>query len=194
MSSDAKVKPLSLQEVQSIVFVALMAALITVGAWIAIPTPFFGVPVVLQNYFVYVTGLALSWRLAGGALFLYLAAGAVGLPVFAGFAGGWGQFVGPTGGFLLGYLPAAIIMGAVSGTKKPALWRDIAAMLLGTIVIYGMGLAWLKHLFPEKAFWALAVGMSGFLAVDCIKMAAALPAARLLRRMTAGPQADKGRK
>ncbi|MDI6796080.1 MAG: biotin transporter BioY [Desulfatibacillaceae bacterium] len=192
MNQHSKPSPLSLQEVQNIVFVALMAALITVGAWIAVPTPFFGVPVVLQNYFVYVTGLALSWRLAGGALFLYLAAGAVGLPVFAGFAGGWGQFVGPTGGFLLGYLPAAILMGAVSGVKKPALWRDVAAMLLGTIVIYGMGLAWLKHLFPEKAFWALAVGMSGFLVVDCIKMAASLPAARLLRRMTARPQTEEG--
>jgi biotin transport system substrate-specific component len=192
MSQNSSTKPLSLQEVQNVVFVALMAALITVGAWIAIPTPFLGVPVVLQNYFVYVTGLALSWRLAGGALFLYLAAGAVGLPVFAGFAGGWGQFAGPTGGFLLGYLPAAILMGLVSGTKKPSLWRDVAAMLLGTIVIYGMGLAWLKHLFPEKAFWALAFGMSGFLAVDCIKMAAALPAVRLLRRMTGRSAADKG--
>jgi biotin transport system substrate-specific component len=174
------------------VFVALMAALITVGAWIAVPTPFFGVPVVLQNYFVYVAGLALSWRQAGSALFIYLAAGAVGLPVFAGFAGGWGQFAGPTGGFLLGYLPAAIVMGLVSGDRKSAMWRDVTAMLLGTMVIYGMGLAWLKHLFPEKAFWALALGMSGFLAVDCIKMAAAVPAARLIRRMTGRFVADQG--
>ncbi|MDQ1330177.1 MAG: biotin transport system substrate-specific component, partial [Thermodesulfobacteriota bacterium] len=90
-------------------YASLLAALTAVGAYIAIPVG--PVPIVLQSLFILLAGLLLgsTWGVAGVGI--YLLAGAFGLPVFAGGAGGIGRFLGPTGGYLLGFLPAVYIIG-----------------------------------------------------------------------------------
>jgi len=158
---------------------AMFAALTAVGAYIAVPVG--PVPVVLQNLFVYLMGLTLAprWGLAGiGA---YLAAGAAGLPVFAGGRGGIGHLIGPTGGYLVGYLPAVYVMGLIStrGRRHPA--ADIAALAAGTLLIYTPGVAWLMHITGLTLRRSLAVGMLPFLIGDVLKMAAAFALAKSLR-------------
>jgi biotin transport system substrate-specific component len=86
------------------VYASLMAALIAAGAYMALPIG--PVPIVLQNLFVFLSGLLLGPRWGVASIGVYLMAGALGLPVFAGGVGGIGRFAGPTGGYLLGYLPA----------------------------------------------------------------------------------------
>lgn len=163
------------------VLAALFAALIAVGAFIAIPIG--PVPIVLQNFFVLLTGLLLGPRWGLVACGVYLLAGALGLPVFAGGTGGIGRFFGPTGGYLLAYLPAVFITGFISQNKKKAIVWDSVAMILASMVIYALGASWLK--FSTGMTWSksLAVGMFPFLLGDALKIAVAIVVAKTARPM-----------
>ena len=161
------------------VYTSLFAALTAVGAFIAIPIG--PVPIVLQNMFVYLAGLLLGGRWGLASVGVYLLAGALGLPVFAGGLGGIGRFAGPTGGYLIGYLPAVFLIGKIALRAHPRVAIDVLAMICGTLVLYACGVSWLKIVTgmpPEKA---LALGMYPFLIGDALKIAAAAAIARALR-------------
>ena len=161
------------------VYASLLAALTAVGAYIAIPIG--PVPIVLQNLFILLAGLLLGPNWGSASVAVYLLAGILGLPVFAGGTGGIGRIVGPTGGYLLGFLPAVYLIGLISKKGGQKTLMDVAAMIAGTIVIYACGVAWLKTLTGMTLAKTLAVGMYPFLIGDAIKIAAALPIARGLR-------------
>ncbi len=161
------------------VYASLLAALTAVGAYIAIPIG--PVPIVLQNLFILLAGLLLGPKWGSASVAVYLLAGILGLPVFAGGTGGIGRIVGPTGGYLLGFLPAVYLIGLISKKGGQNTVMDVVAMIAGTIVIYACGVAWLKTLTGMTLAKTLAVGMYPFLIGDAIKIAAALPIARGLR-------------
>jgi len=169
------------------VLACLFAALISVGAYIALPLPGTPVPIVLQNLFIMLAGLLLGpgWGLA--ATLVYLALGALGLPVFSGGTGGFARFLGPTGGYLLGYIPAVLAMGLVSRTGgKRRWWRDLLALVLGCAIVYAVGVPWLKATIKGSWQKALVGGLFPFLPGDAIKIAlAVLLAGRL------GPLVEK---
>ncbi len=161
------------------VYASLLAALTAVGAYIAIPIG--PVPIVLQNLFIFLAGLLLGPKWGSASVAVYLLAGILGLPVFAGGTGGIGRIVGPTGGYLLGFLPAVYLIGLISKKGGRNTIMDVAAMIAGTIVIYTCGVVWLKTLTGMTLAKTLAVGMYPFLIGDAIKIAAALPIAKSLR-------------
>jgi biotin transport system substrate-specific component len=161
------------------VYSALFAALTAVGAYMALPIG--PVPVVMQNLFVFLAGLILGGRWGMASVGIYLLAGAVGMPVFAGGTGGIGRFFGPTGGYLIGYLPAVFLIGWIAQKTGPRPFGDILAMLCGTIVLYTCGLVWLKVLTGLAWPKAVAAGMLPFLLGDALKIAVAVPVARVLR-------------
>jgi biotin transport system substrate-specific component len=166
------------------VYAALFAALTAVGAYLAIPIG--PVPIVLQNLFAYLAGLLLGRRWALAAIGIYLLAGAVGLPVFAGGQAGVARFVGPTGGYLVGYLPAVYLIGFISDRSEPkALW-DVAAMVCGTLMLYACGMTWLKLLTGMSWAKTLTVGAFPFLPGDALKIAVAVPIAKALRPIIVG--------
>jgi len=162
-------------------YASLLAALTAVGAFIAIPIG--PVPIVLQNLFVYLTGLLLGsrWGLLGIAA--YLLAGAVGLPVFAGGKGGIGHLIGPTGGYLLGFLPAVALIGRITERNEGKLLFALASLIAGTVVIYACGVTWLSIVTGMTFVKSLVVGMVPFLIGDAIKITAALFIAKSLRPM-----------
>jgi biotin transport system substrate-specific component len=161
------------------VYSSLFVALIAVGAFIAIPIG--PVPIVLQNMFVLLAGLILGpvWGLACVAVYLII--GLAGLPVFAGGTSGLGKLFGPTGGYLLGYLPCVFITASVSKGlgKKPAF--DILAMVLGSLIVYGTGVPWLKAVTGMSLEKAIMAGMVPFLIGDALKIVAAAFLAKALR-------------
>jgi biotin transport system substrate-specific component len=167
---------------------ALFAALIAAGTFISIPLPFTPVPVVLQNLFSLLAGLALGPALGGAAVGLYLLAGIIGVPVFAGATGGIARLLGPTGGFLIGYLLSALCAGLICGRPragvKVPLWRMILAVLAGLLVIYAPGLVRLRFALGS---WgkALTAGFIPFAAGDAFKGFLAVLAAPRLRRLVA---------
>jgi biotin transport system substrate-specific component len=162
-----------------LVFASLLAALMTAGAYISIPVG--PVPIVLQNMFVFLAGLLLGSRWGLASVGVYLLAGACGLPVFAGGMGGIGRIVGPTGGYLIGYLPAVFIIGYLTKKSVARISIDIIAMICGTIVLYACGVTWLKTLTGMPWPKALAVGMYPFLIGDALKIAAAAAIAKAIR-------------
>lgn len=159
------------------VHASLMAALIAAGAYISVPIG--PVPIVLQNMFVLLAGLLLGSRWGLAAVGVYLLAGACGLPVFAGGTGGIGRFAGPTGGYLLGYLPAVFVTGLMAKYEKTSL--DIIGMIFGTLIIYSSGVTWLQTITGMAFSKALAVGMYPFLIGDALKIAAAVVIAKTIR-------------
>lgn len=161
------------------VYTALFVALIAMGAFIAIPLG--PVPIVLQNMFVLLAGIILGpvWGLA--CVGIYLLIGFAGLPVFAGGTSGIGKLFGPTGGYLLGYLPAVFITGAISKGLKKSITADVLAMITGTIIIYAIGVPWLKMAFSLSWQKAIAAGMIPFLIGDGLKIAAAAFMAKKIR-------------
>ena len=161
------------------VFGALMAALMAVGAYLSVPVG--PVPIVLQNMFILLAGLLLGSRWGAGSVAVYLLAGAVGLPVFAGGLGGVGRLVGPTGGYLLGYLPAVWIVGFISGKTAGRMSGDVLAMVCASVVVYACGVSWLKVLTAMTWSKTLAVGLYPFIPGDGLKIAAAAVIARALR-------------
>ena len=161
------------------VYASLLAALIAAGAYLALPIG--PVPIVLQNLFVFLSGLLLGPRWGVASIGVYLMAGALGLPVFAGGVGGIGRFAGPTGGYLLGYLPAVYVIGWISKKSKGRAAVDVLAMVCGSIIIYACGVSWLKILSGLTLAKTLAVGMYPFILGDGVKIAAAVPIAKALR-------------
>lgn len=144
--------------------------------------PFWPVPMTLQTLVVLLIGAAYGWRLGLATVMLYLAQGAMGLPVFAGAAAGPAYFAGPTGGYLVGFALAAVMVGGLVDWQRNVLTAGLALML-GIGVIYGCGVAWLSVLIGwEKA---LAAGVVPFLPAEALKVALAaalVPAAWALAR------------
>lgn len=163
------------------VYATIMAALMAVGAVIAIPIG--PVPIVLQNLFVLLAGLLLGGRWGFVSVCVYLAAGAFGLPVFAGNTGGLAKFFGPTGGYLIGFALAVYVVGSISEQGKQRLVFDLLAMIIGTVIIYACGVSWLKIVADLSYSKALMIGMYPFLIGDCLKIAVAIPIIRMLRSM-----------
>lgn len=158
--------------------IALSVALLCVSAWIAVP--FGAIPVTLQTLCVlFVAGYLGAWRgaLAVGA---YLLLGAVGVPVFSSFTGGVARFLSPTGGFLLGLFPAALLMGAFSGKKS--FWNYLLGGALSTLLLYVCGVAgFTLHASFSAGLWgAVASCVLPFLPFDAVKI---VLAAGILKRL-----------
>ena len=168
--------------VRAIVLAVIGSLLLTISAKIQVP--FWPVPMTMQTFVVLVLGVAYGWRLAGATVLLYLAQGALGLPVFAG-GGGLAYMAGPTGGYLAGFLLAAVPVGSLAerGWARSAP-STLAAMLIGTAIIFGCGIAWLATLIGLPQ--AISAGLVPFLLSEAVKIALAtalVPSAwRLMRR------------
>lgn len=161
------------------VYASLLAALIAAGAYLAIPIG--PVPIVLQNLFVFLAGLLLGSRWGVASVGVYLLAGALGFPVFAGGIGGIGRFAGPTGGYLVGFLPAVFVIGLITEKSAAGVFIEVTAMVCGTAIVYLFGITWLKMLTGMTLTKTLLLGMYPFLLGDILKIAAAVLIARALR-------------
>lgn len=166
-------------QLRMMVYASLLAALTAAGAYLAIPIG--PVPIVLQNLFILLAGLLLGSRWGLASVSVYLLTGALGFPVFAGGLGGIGRLVGPTGGYLVGFLPAVFVIGWITEKAKERVYVDVIAMICGTAIIYVFGVTWLQQLTGMTLSKTLAVGMYPFLIGDALKIAVAVPIAKALR-------------
>src|SRR6266436_10364402 len=165
-----------------VILVALGTALLALSAKVNLPLPY--VPMTLQTLVVLMIGAAYGWRLGSATVMAYLAEGAIGLPVFAGPVGGLAPLVGPTAGYLAGFVAAAFVTGWLSerGWDR-SVPRLFVAMGLGHIVILATGFAWLvfgMKLGFEKAW---LVGIAPFVAASVIKNALGAALVPAIRRL-----------
>ncbi len=167
------------KQLRMTVYASLMAAMIAAGAYLAIPIG--PVPIVLQNLFVFLAGLLLGSRWGFACVAVYILVGACGLPIFSIGRGGIGHILGPTGGYLMGFLPAVYVIGLITEKTKHLVIIDVIAMVCGGIIIYACGVTWLKIITGMTLTKTLAVGMYPFILGDALKIAAAVPIAKALR-------------
>jgi len=169
---------------RAIAYVAMTIAIIAVSAWVTVPIG--PVPFTLQMFAVTFALLILKPKQAIAAIAGYLALGAIGVPVFSGMRGGIGVLMGPTGGFLWGYLIGVSLAVAVLALfRRRGVDNFAVGMLCGllfTAVAYVCG--WLQYMFVANVgpFESFLVCVAPFIVVDIIKVAAATAAARTVIR------------
>ena len=151
------------------VVVALMAAIMCVLSPISIALPISPVPISLGSFCVYLIVYIL--RLDGiVSVIIYLLLGAVGVPVFTGFSGGIGKILGPTGGYMIGYIFLALIAGIFLNMSHSKKLFGILGMVLGTIVLYIFGSVWLAEVANMTFSQAMLAGVIPFIPGDIVKM------------------------
>lgn len=172
--------------VKSYVVCALCVAIICVLAPIAVPVG--PVPISLATFAVMFTGFLLGAKWGTAATVIYLILGAVGVPVFAGYSAGFARIAGPTGGYLIGYIALAFLCGIVydrfgrnyRGAKR--YFSMIAAVVIGTIILYAIGTAWFCIQSGTGLVAALGMCVIPFLPGDAVKSAAAIILVPILER------------
>jgi biotin transport system substrate-specific component len=170
----------SMSWLRGLALALLGSLLVAICAQINVPLPF--VPITMQTFAVLTVGAALGWRLGALSLLFYIAEGAAGLPVFAEFKAGPAVILGPTGGYIVGFVIAAAVTGwfAQKGFDRNA-FKMFLAMLVGSALIYIPGVLWLTQF--TGADKALELGLYPFIWGDVLKAALAamlFPAAWLL--------------
>jgi biotin transport system substrate-specific component len=159
--------------------IALGAAALALASRLSLP--FWPVPATAQTLAVLLLGVMLGPRQGAASVAAFLAAGLMGLPAFAA-GGGPLYLLGPTGGYLLGFVPAAYLAGSFAQRGWGGrLWTALAAMTLTDAVIFACGLAWLLRFLPPQP--ALLKGLLLFLPGECVKIALA---AAVLRKSGTG--------
>jgi biotin transport system substrate-specific component len=160
----------SVGALRAIVLIALGSALMALSAKVNLPLPY--VPMTLQTLVVLMIGAAYGWRLGSATMIAYLAEGAMGLPVFAGPVGGIAPLVGPTAGYLFGFIAAAFVTGwlAERGWDR-SVGLLFAAMAVGHIVILAAGFGWLAFGLGLGAAKAWQVGLLPFITASLVKNA-----------------------
>ena len=173
--------------VEDVLLVVAGAALVALAAQIKIPLPFTPVPITGQTFAVLLVGASLGAVRGFASLALYWLAGIAGAPVYTGQNHGWEYFVGPTGGYLVGFIVAAAVAGWLAERRWDRRFSSaVAAMLTGNVLIYLFGLPWLAAVANLDLEQTLVAGLAPFVPGDILKLylaGALLPAAwRLVRR------------
>ncbi|MEL7547839.1 MAG: biotin transporter BioY [Pseudomonadota bacterium] len=165
------------------VLLLLGSAVLSLSSYVAIPMV--PVPITMQTLAVTVIGAVFGWRLGMTAVWLWLAYGATGLPVFAGGASGLSHFVGPTAGYLFAFPFAAAVTGWLvsRGWNHKTPKRAFAAMLIGNLICLSVGAVWLA--FQTGLYTALINGFLPFLVGAVIKSALGAIIVILLARLFA---------
>ena len=161
-----------LSMIRAVLLVIGGTLLLTISAKIQVPM--WPVQMSMQSLAVMVIGLTYGWRLGGTTILSYLAAGFAGLPVFGGVVAGPAYFLGPTGGYLIGF----VFMAAIIGWLMERGWdrrisTTVLALLIGTVAMYIPGLLWLGIVFMPGVMETLVAGLFPFLTGAALKIALA---------------------
>ena len=168
-----------------IVYIAVFAVIMSICSWISIPIPGTSVPINLATFAVILAGLMLGSRDGAIAMLVFLALGAIGVPVFHSFTGGMGIVFGPTGGFLIGYIALAFFAGLAAKESEHPVRNYILFTVIGEVVLYALGSAWFIFQAGSNIQTALMACVVPFLPGDAVKMVLAYLVAGRLKKVIA---------
>lgn len=155
---------------KEIIFCALFAALTAILSQISIPLPFTPVPINLATIAVCLGAGLLGAKLGAMSQIVYVIIGAIGVPVFANFTGGLGVVVGPTGGYIIGYIVATILIGVIINKLGKGIYTYMIAMGIGILGCYVLGTAWFMYLTKNGLVEALLMCVVPFVIGDVFKI------------------------
>ena len=158
---------------------AILTAVLCVLAPLAIPIG--PVPVSLATLVIYFSLYLCGWKMGTVSVVVYLMIGMMGLPVFSAFSGGVGKLVGPTGGYIIGYIPMAVLSGLIISRyqNKPVQFLGLAA---GTALCYAFGTAWFCYVTSTSLGAALAACVLPFIPGDLVKIVIAMCFGPMIRK------------
>lgn len=168
-----------------IAYIGLGAALIAICSWLKIPLT---IPITLQTMGVCLVAGLFGAKRGTIATLVYILIGAIGIPVFSGFTGGVGVLMGTTGGYIIGFIFTALIVG-ITADKTNKLWAMVLAMVIGILVCYAFGTAWFAYVYAKSNTAASLATILGwcvfpFLIPDAIKIAIAAILCKSLKKFT----------
>ena len=155
---------------KQMVLIALMTAVTCVLGPLSIPLPFSPVPISLTNFAIFLAIFVLGMKNGTISFIIYLLLGAVGVQVFSSFRGGLQVLAGPTGGYLIGFIFLALIMGFALDHFDRKLVPTIIGMIIGMAVCYAFGTVWLAKLLSLSFKEGLMMGVIPYLAGDVAKI------------------------
>jgi biotin transport system substrate-specific component len=165
--------------VRDMVYTALFAAVLCAAAPFSIVVG--PVPLSLATLVIYIASATLGWKQGALSVALYVTLGAIGLPVFANFEGGFHIIAGLTGGFIIGYIPLALATGLASEIFRNKRWLSAAGMVIGTVLMYTCGVVWFVLQSGNSLPAALLICVVPFLPGDTLKIIVAYIVAPKLR-------------
>ena len=164
-----------------LVTVSLCAALMCVCSWIQFPS---AVPFTLQTFAVFLTATAFGTKKSLLSTLIYILLGAVGLPVFSGFQGGVGALVGPTGGFILGFIPAVLVIGFLSEKVRRKFIPQTLCCVAGLVICYLTGFLCYGTVYANGNFRsAFFVCILPFIISDILKILLAVTVSQRIRKI-----------
>ena len=155
---------------KQMVLIALMTAVTCVLGPLSIPLPFSPVPISLTNFAIFLAIFVLGMKSGTISFIIYLLLGTVGVPVFSSFRGGFQVLAGPTGGYLIGFIFLALIMGFALDHFDRKLVPTIIGMIIGMAVCYAFGTVWLAKLLSLSFKEGLMMGVIPYLPGDAAKI------------------------
>jgi len=155
---------------KQMVLIALMTAVTCVLGPLSIPLPFSPVPISLTNFAIFLAIFVLGMKNGTISFIIYLLLGAIGVPVFSSFRGGLQVLAGPTGGYLIGFIFLALIMGFALEHFDRKLVPTIIGMIIGMAVCYAFGTVWLAKLLSLSFKEGLMMGVIPYLPGDAAKI------------------------
>lgn len=157
-------------KIYDMTLIGLMAAIICIVAPFSVPLSFTPVPISLANLAIYISAGILGSKKGSVSVIIYLLLGAVGVPVYAGWTAGFQRIAGPTGGYLIGFIFIALITGFFIEKFEGKLYMYAAGMILGTLVCYLIGSAWLSMEMKLSFSKALLLGVIPYIPGDAVKI------------------------
>jgi len=152
--------------------IAAFAVATSLGAFVRVPLPFTPVPLTLQTFFVLLAGVCLGSKVGAFSQVAYLAAGLLGFSVFTGVGSGPLYLIGPTGGYLLGFVLAAFFTGKMVKSCGKNRLAFFCSLILADLLILACGMLWLKIVFGYSLDKLLLLGFLPFVAGDILKISA----------------------
>ncbi|MDD5496167.1 MAG: biotin transporter BioY [Candidatus Omnitrophica bacterium] len=157
----------------AVIGVLFFMAATTLGAYVRIPLQGSPVPITLQTFFVILSGAVLGRRFGTYSQFGYVALGMSGLPLFQGVGAGMAYLMGPTGGYLMGFILASYLIGRMINTGGSGMKNIMISFIAGDLLIHSLGTLWLICIYRIDVARALSIGMFAFIPGEIVKISAA---------------------
>lgn len=173
------------RKIYDMVYMAMFTVMIAICSWISIPTT---IPFSLQTFGIFLAVAVLGGRRGSLAVLIYILLGCVGIPVFSGFAGGIGYLMGNTGGYIVGFLAAALMMWALECVCGRKTWALALQMTVGQLVCYAFGTVWFMSVYGRNTGMiglksVLGMCVFPFIVPDLLKMLLALAVSGRIKKV-----------
>lgn len=172
MSANSQNKNTRRSLIKDMVFTAMFTALIAVCSIFSVPIS--EIPITLQTFAICLAAAMLGWKRGTISVLIYILLGAVGVPVFAGMTGGVGVLAGPTGGYIVGFIPTALIVGLAADKWDRGAIPLTVAMAVGVLVCYAFGTVWFMVVTKTALIPSLMMCVVPYLPFDALKIALAM--------------------